>query len=83
MNKNKENKKILIADSSSLVVSILKKLLEKENICVFTATDGNEVLEIVKTENPICVAFNSKLPTIDGTSLCRIIKHGMSLKSIK
>ena len=83
MNKNKENKKILIADSSSLVVSILKKLLEKENICVFTATDGNEVLEIVKKENPICVAFNSKLPTIDGTSLCRIIKHGMGLKSIK
>lgn len=74
-------KKILLADSSSLVLSILTKAFESEGFTVFTATDGKTVLELIKTEKPAYVAVNSKLPVIDGTSLCRIIKYGMNQKS--
>lgn len=78
---NPSQEKILLADSSSLVLSILKRILEKEGFSVITATDGNMALDLIKSEKPTCVAVNSKLPVIDGPSLCRIIKHGMKLKS--
>ena len=74
-------KKILLADSSSLVLSILTKAFESEGFTVFTATDGKTALELIKTEKPAYVAVNSKLPVIDGPSLCRIIKYGMNQKS--
>lgn len=80
--KDELKKKIILADSSSLVLSIIKKELEKEGFLVFTAKDGNEVLDKIKSENPVCVITNAKLPIIDGPSLCRIIKSGMLLKSI-
>ena len=78
---NLSQQKILLADSSSLVLAILKRTLENEGFSVITATDGNVALDLIKTEKPACVAVNSKLPIIDGPSLCRIIKHGMKLKA--
>ena len=82
MSQSNDKKKILIADSSSLVISILKNILEKEGFAVLAANDGNTALELIKTEKPICVAVNFKLPLIDGPSLCRIIKQGMELDFI-
>ena len=51
MSKSNDKKKILIADSSSLVISILKNILEKEGFAVLSANDGNTALELIKTEN--------------------------------
>jgi len=75
-------KKILIADNSSLILSILRKLLEEKGFHVCTAVTGEIALELVKTEKPMAVAVNSKLALINGTSLCRIIKQGMEIKDI-
>ena len=50
MSQSNDKKKILIADSSSLVISILKNILEKEGFAVLAANDGNTALELIKTE---------------------------------
>jgi len=80
--KNATNNLVLIADSSPLICSVIKMKLEEEGFTVIVATNGNEVLEKIVSEKPFCIVVNHKLPVIDGSSVCRIVKQGMKLTSI-
>lgn len=76
------NNLIIVADSSPLICSVLKMTLEESGFTVDVASNGNEVLEKVVLEKPFCIILNHKLPVIEGSSVCRIIKEGMGLTSI-
>lgn len=73
---------IIVADSSPLICSVLKMTLEEAGFVVTVASNGNEVLEKIVSDKPFCIILNHKLPVIDGSSVCRIVKEGMGLTSI-
>jgi diguanylate cyclase (GGDEF)-like protein len=72
-------KKVLIADTDTMSVEILKIFLEKEGFKVYVARDGVEALNIMEKEKISIVISELMLPKLDGL----LVKEKMSLYSDK
>jgi TonB family protein len=73
-------KKILIVDFDEKSVDPLSKLLAEEGHQVFVAKDGEEGLEMCKSEQPDLVILEPMLPKLHGFELCSIITKDMDPK---
>jgi two-component system response regulator VicR len=69
------NNKILIIDDEKAIVDILAFNLERENYIVVTANDGEEGLEVFKSEKPDLVLLDIMMPKKDGLEVCKEIRH--------
>ena len=67
--------KILIVDDEIKIVEVLKAYLEKENYEVVTSYNGNEALNMFKSESPDLILLDLMLPDISGEELCKIIRE--------
>lgn len=76
---NSNFKKVLIADTDTMSVEILKIFLEKEGFKVYVAKDGVEALNIMEKEKISIVISELMLPKLDGL----LVKEKMSLYSDK
>lgn len=74
---NSNFKKVLIADTDTMSVEILKIFLEKEGFKVYVAKDGVEALNIMEKEKISIVISELMLPKLDGL----LVKEKMSLYS--
>lgn len=72
-------KKILIADDSQTVITILKDIFEKEGYAVVTAGSGEEALAVLESQRPDVVLTDTVMTDIDGFEVCRRIKGNPSL----
>ena len=61
---------------------ILEKLFLKNNYQVYTATSGQEALEILKNHIPDVIVADWTMPIMDGIELCDIIKKDEKYKLI-
>ncbi len=68
------SKKILIVDDDIAVIKILKIRLEQAGYEVISAVDGDEGWDKFKDERPDLVVLDIILPSIDGDTLCELIK---------
>ena len=80
MNKFKTHftKKILIAEDSRAAISILKKILEPTNVQAFFFTNGQELLNYLKTTDISNIGFilsDIEMPEMDGFTLLKNIKE--------
>lgn len=73
--------KILIVDDTSLNVALMKDYLSKD-YDVISANDGNDALELVKTQKPDLILLDVIMPGIDGFEVCKIIKHDYKMDFI-
>ncbi|MBW1614646.1 MAG: response regulator, partial [Deltaproteobacteria bacterium] len=70
-----ENLKILVVDDEEIIRNIFKEYLEStKNYSVFTAVDGFEALEIIKTEEIDCCFTDLSMPGMDGVDLIKKIQ---------
>jgi DNA-binding response OmpR family regulator len=74
------NFKILIVDDETITLKIVKALLEKEGAIVFTAKNGEEALEILKTskilnELPDIILTDIFMPEMDGFQFIQEVKN--------
>jgi len=76
-------KKILIVEDEPLIVKVLSIRLEGLGYKVVTAEDGEEGLEMAKTEHPDLAILDIGLPRLDGNTLCELIKTEPSTKGTK
>jgi len=67
-------KKILIVDDEPDVVSYLEMLLQDHGYTTVTADDGNEALELVRSERPDLVTLDISMPEASGTRFYRELK---------
>lgn len=59
-------KKILIVDDEPNIVMSLEYTFKKSNYEVFIARDGQEALEILKTNYPDVIILDVMMPMVDG-----------------
>jgi CheY-like chemotaxis protein len=66
--------KLLFADGSETVRQVARAVLEKEEVEVRFAADGQEALDAVNSEKPDVVIADNGLAEIGGLELCRRVK---------
>src|SRR5437660_1861532 len=76
-------KKILVVDDKNPVLLQLKRCLERNGYEVYTASRGQEALEIIGQQPVDLVLLDLRLPDINGLQVCKDIRaQGLSLPII-
>lgn len=73
---------ILLIDDDEVILDVLRKTLERENHAVFTATDGNQGLEIVNEQKLDLIVLDLMMPELTGFQVCRMIREKEEFKNI-
>ena len=68
-------KTIVIADDEPHVLRSLEFILKKQGYRVVTATNGEEALERVKSNNPDLVFLDIQMPKMDGNTVLRKLRE--------
>ena len=71
---------LLVEDNREIVKFLQKELHHSYNI--FTATDGQQALEVLAKENIQLVISDIMMPVMDGIELCKKIKTGIQYSHI-
>jgi len=66
--------KILVVDDSPTQLSMMRAPFEEKGYQVITASDGEEAVVMVETENPQLVVLDVIMPKLNGFQACRKIK---------
>jgi two-component system, OmpR family, response regulator len=69
-----EKDKILVVEDDHNLQDTLKYNLVKEGYIVYTASDGEEALEIARQEKPDVIILDLMLPKLNGFEVCRILR---------
>ena len=75
-------KKILVADDSEFVLTVLVNTLETENYLTIVARDGLSALKIAVQEKPDLIITDVVMPKLDGMSLVKKLKSELSTRLI-
>jgi len=77
--------KILIVDDEPNIVILLEQALEAledEGVELLTARNGQDALEIIKTEKPNLVFLDIMMPKMNGLEVCHIVKSELQIANI-
>ncbi len=77
--------KILIVDDEPNIVILLEQaleVLEDEGVELLTARNGQDALEIIKTEKPNLVFLDIMMPKMNGLEVCHIVKRELQIANI-
>ncbi|MGB9716446.1 MAG: response regulator transcription factor [Thermodesulfovibrionales bacterium] len=75
-------KKILVVDDELDLVETIRFQLEMEGFNVITAHNGEDALNLARTENPDLILLDIMLPKLDGYKVCRLLKFDEKYKNI-
>jgi two-component system, OmpR family, alkaline phosphatase synthesis response regulator PhoP len=76
-------KKILIVDDEPNIVMTLEYTFKKSNYEVFIARDGQEALDILKTNFPDIIILDIMMPMVDGFATLEQIRKDTNLTHTK
>ncbi len=71
--------KILVVDDEANIRELARMYLEKEGFSVLTAGDGQEALDLARSEAPDLMVLDLMLPEVDGWEVCRRIRAKSNL----
>jgi CheY-like chemotaxis protein len=76
--------KILIADDSKLVVSLVKNIFENEQdgFTIISAVDGKDAIEKAEKELPDIILMDWQMPEMSGIEALKLLKKNERTKSI-
>jgi two-component system response regulator VicR len=67
--------KILIVDDEPPIVEMLAYNLKRANYSVLVARDGQEALDIARSDSPDLIILDLMLPKLDGLEVCRSLRR--------
>lgn len=67
-------KKVLIAEDSSVIQNLTKKILQFQNFEISSAKNGQKVLEMIKNEPYDILLLDINMPVMDGMECARQIR---------
>lgn len=75
-------KKILVADDSPIVVTMLSRILREQGYAVVTAADGVEAAQRAYGEMPDLILLDIFMPRMNGYQVCRLLKSDPQVQEI-
>ena len=75
-------KKILVVDDEPFILRSLTFVLEKSGYETYTATDGNEALEMLDEVQPDLIFLDVMMPRLSGFETCRQIRSIEKFKDV-
>jgi len=76
------NARILIADDEAHILHVVSMKLRNAGFEVITAMDGEEALELCKTERPDLLITDFQMPFLSGLDLCKSLRALEETRSI-
>jgi len=76
-----EKKKVLVVDDEENVRRLLRSMLGSKYI-VLEAKDGEEAIDIARSQRPDIILMDIMMPNIDGYTACHTIKQDPATKTI-
>jgi DNA-binding response OmpR family regulator len=76
------NPSVLVCDDNEMIVDLITHKLEKMNIKVIQAFDGDAALKIINEEKPSAIILDIMMPGMNGLSVLRAIKKEHATKNI-
>ena len=70
-----ESKKVLIAEDSSVIQNLTKKILQIQNYQIYSAKNGVQVLEMLENEYYDVILMDINMPKMDGFTFCSEIRN--------
>jgi CheY-like chemotaxis protein len=67
-------KTVLIAEDSSVILNLTKKILEQQDYVILSAKNGAEVLEILKDSAVDIILMDINMPVLDGLACAKAIR---------
>ena len=77
--------KLLIVDDEAHIRMLLEQTLEEledDGVNFYSATNGEEAYEIIKTESPQLVFLDVMMPKMNGMEVCRKVKKELVLNDV-
>ncbi len=75
-------KKILLVDNVKTILEREKSMLHRKDFQVFTATTGQEALDLHASEKMDAIVMDLKMPGMSGDEVCRKIRSSPELKKV-
>ncbi len=75
-------KKVLIVEDNDLNMKLFKDLLEVHDIETIETRNGNDVLDLARSNKPDLILMDIQLPEISGLDVTKMLKADEKLKSI-
>ncbi|GAA5037430.1 hypothetical protein GCM10011506_33720 [Marivirga lumbricoides] len=69
-----ENKKVLIAEDSSVIQNLTKKILMMQNYSIHSAKNGKQVMDILAKEDFDIILMDINMPIMDGMECSKAIR---------
>lgn len=77
--------KLLIVDDEAHIRMLLEQTLEEledDGVNFYSAQNGEEAFEIIKTEQPQLVFLDVMMPKMNGMEVCRKVKKELELNDV-
>ncbi len=77
--------KLLIVDDEAHIRMLLEQTLEEledDGVNFYSASNGEEAYEIIKTESPQLVFLDVMMPKMNGMEVCRKVKKELELNDV-
>lgn len=71
----KQKPKLLIVDDQPFIVAIFDELLRSEPVDLFSASNGEEGLEIARRHSPDMIFLDIEMPRMDGLSVIKKLRE--------
>ncbi|MBI4583652.1 MAG: response regulator [Planctomycetes bacterium] len=66
--------RVLVVDDNEDIITLTRRILERQNYEVLVSRDGKSALELARQERPDLILLDVMLPEIDGLEVCRQLK---------
>jgi two-component system cell cycle response regulator DivK len=69
------NKQILVAEDNPTNRELIRELLQIHGYGILEAADGQQALDLAKTQNPSLALIDIQMPKLNGLQLVRLIRQ--------